>query len=77
MVNEIIEDMQQCMPKGESLDIIETETAYDALVDVISNRLSIGQSVVLPNIGRFYVRKKRVVFQPEECLARLVRGIEE
>ena len=77
MTKEIIGDMQQRMPRGETLDIIETETAYDALVDVISDRLSSGQPVVLPGIGRLYVRQRCVAFQPEERLDRLVRGIRE
>lgn len=57
--------------------IIETETAYYALVDVVSAKLSIGQPVILPGIGRLYVRQRRVAFQPEERLARLVRGTTE
>ena len=71
MTKEIIGDMQQRMPRCEALDIIETETAYYALVDVISDRLSTGQPVILPEIGRLYVRQGRVAFQPEERLARL------
>ena len=77
MTKEIIGDMQQRMSKSEALDIIETETAYYALVDVVSAKLSIGQPVILPEIGRFYVRQGRVAFQPEERLARLVRGVAE
>ena len=47
------------------------------MIDVVSAKLSIGQPVILPEIGRFYVRQGRVAFQPEERLARLVRGTTE
>ena len=47
------------------------------MIDVVSDKLSIGQPVILPGIGRLYVRQRCVAFQPEERLDRLVRGIRE